>query len=294
MKKLLTQLNENIAANTVASMTNEDVLSSTRLTTGDQYFVYAVKTVYSEYVIRMTTIDHKKKFESAIYWQSMLLPLGIPLAKFIQTDLDGIHSQYPSLLMRRIPGDDLCNIYSDLTTSDKKNLANEIVQIHAAMNNLPDGNGYGIVDSYKTPFEEKSWYNFLINRLELFKPIIKQKNIFNIRDTDAAISIAKDIESEFQTIRSRPFLWDATERNVLVHNGKISGIVDVDELCFGDPLFALALTYIGLEIEGHDTIYPDSWAEALELDIKAELRLEFYRLFLLYCVHAKACRDNSQ
>lgn len=158
----------------------------------------------------MTTTDHKKKFESTVYWQKKLIPLGISLAKFINSDLEGEHSQFPALLMMHIPGDDLCNIYSSLATSDKKNLANEIAKIHAAMNILPDGDGYGIVDCYEASFEEKSWYNFLINRLKLLKTIIKQKNAFNIMDIDAAISIAKDIESEFQIIRSRPFLWDAS------------------------------------------------------------------------------------
>lgn len=43
--------NENSAARVVASLTKETVLSSFRMTTGDQYFVFAVKTASSEYVI---------------------------------------------------------------------------------------------------------------------------------------------------------------------------------------------------------------------------------------------------
>jgi len=77
--------NEEIAAVVVASMMNEKVLSSIRMTTGDQYFVFATKTTTSEYVIRMTDADHKNKFLSAIYWQEKLIPLGVPLAQFIKT-----------------------------------------------------------------------------------------------------------------------------------------------------------------------------------------------------------------
>ncbi|MFO8870713.1 hypothetical protein SC729_05665 [Legionella pneumophila serogroup 1] len=55
----------------------------------------------------------------------------------------------------------------------------------------------------------------------------------------------------------------------------------VDEVCFGDPLFVLGLTYSALENEGHDTLYTDYWTEALQLDKKAKLRLEFYRLFYI-------------
>lgn len=50
-------------------------------------------------------------------------------------------------------------------------------------------------------------------------------------------------------------------------------------MCFGDPLFVLGLTYTAFESEGYDTLYCDYWAEELHLDKKAELRLQFYRLF---------------
>jgi hypothetical protein len=59
---------EEIASSVVSSMTNEKILSAIRITTGDQYFVFSVKTTKSEYVIRMTDENHKKKFISAIYW----------------------------------------------------------------------------------------------------------------------------------------------------------------------------------------------------------------------------------
>jgi hypothetical protein len=65
----------------------------------------------------------------------------------------------------------------------------------------------------------------------------------------------------------------------MVHNGKISGIVDVDELCFGDPLLVIALTSTCLKLEGYGSIYTDYWAEALHLDKPARIRLDFYKLF---------------
>lgn len=166
--------NEKLAATVVAAMINEKVLSSKRMTTGDQYFVFEVKTTDSEYVIRLTDMSHKNKFISALYWQEKLIPLGVPLAKFIKSDLHGEYSQFPSLLMTRLQGTDLCNIYENLTDLDKKELAKEIVKIQALTDSLPDGNGYGIAANYEQKPENSSWYDFLINRLFLFKDIIKK------------------------------------------------------------------------------------------------------------------------
>jgi hypothetical protein len=86
-------------------------------------------------------------------------------------------------------------------------------------------------------------------------------------------------EDELSAVTAIPFLWDASERNVIVFNGKITGIVDVDDICFGNPLFVLALTHAALALEGLDTLYTDYWEQALHPDKKAQRHLKFYRLF---------------
>jgi fructosamine-3-kinase len=273
--------NENIAIAVVEAMTGDKALASTRLITGDQHFVFAINTSSSEYVLRMTNVEQRNKFISAIYWQEKLLPLSVPLAKFIKVDLDRKYSEFPALLMMRLPGDDLCNVYSSLTDSDKRNLANEMEKIQKLTVVLPAGSSYGITDSYENVTEFKSWYDFLVQRIHLFMDIISEAGIFDANEISKVLSIAKQLKEELHEIPATPFLWDASERNVIIHKGKISGIVDVDEVCFGDPLFVLGLTYSALENEGHDTLYTDYWVEALHLDKRAQLRLAFYRLFYI-------------
>jgi len=167
--------------------------------------------------------------------------------------------------MNRLPGNDLCNVYSHLTDSNKRNLAEEMVKIQAATNALPDGYGYGIMDNYEQKPEAESWYEFLEDRLNLFMDIIRKNAVFDANEIKKVITIASDLKEELSTIRPRPFLWDASERNVIVDKGKISGIVDVDDLCFGDPLFVLALTHAALEVEGHDSVYTNYWTDFLNL-----------------------------
>ena len=272
-------INEQVASTVVYSMTGERVLLTSRMATGDQNFVYSVKTAATEYILRMTDIHHKYKFQSAISWQKLLLPLGVPLAEFIQSDLDNKFSPYPALLMMRLPGDDLINVYPRLTDADKKNLANEMVSIQSLCSRLPEGTGFGILDSYDAISPDKSWYEFLSKRLYLYKDHITKNAVFNPDMVTPVIQIGKELENSFSVIQPTPFLWDASERNVLIHNGKITGIVDVDEICFGDPLLVIALTSTCLELEGHDTKYTDYWAAALNLDLAAQVRLNFYRLF---------------
>lgn len=284
---------EETAASVVTAMTREKVLSAVRMTTGEQYFVFDIKTVDSEYVIRMTDMQRKNNFISGMYWQEKLIPLGVPLAQFIQSDLQGNYSPFPSLLMMRLPGTDLCNIYASLTDSDKKNLAREMVNIQSLTNHLPDGPGYGITASYEQIPKDQSWYDFLMNRLLLFKDIIEKNAIYDEHYVNKVIAIAQSMENEFRSIRPRPFLWDASERNVIIDKGKITGIVDVDDICFGDPLLVIALTAVALEHDGYDTAYTDYWAQALQLDLAEQRRLEFYKLFYVIVFMRKHSMTTS-
>jgi len=229
---------EEVAATVVALMTSEKVLSLERMTTGEQNFVCAVKTDRSEYVIRMTTENYQSVFNSALYWQAKLIPLGVPLARFIQFDLTGQYSKFPALLMPRLPGNDLCNIYSKLTDADKKNLAKEMIKIQSTTNALPLASGFGIAASYEQNFKFQSWYDFILYNLKRYITAIEKNKVIDLDSAKKALSLAKSLENHLSAIEPKPFLWDASERNVLVHEGKITGIVDVDEVCFGDHLLA--------------------------------------------------------
>ena len=181
--------------------------------------------------------------------------------------------------MLRLPGDDLINVYQTLTDNEKKNLAIEMINIQAVCNSLPKGPGYGILDSYDDPKIFNLWYDFLLNRLEFCKEHISNTGIFNPQYAKQAINIAIDLQANFSTVQPRPFLWDASEQNVLIDKGKISGIVDVDEVCFGGHLLVIALTSTCLELDGLDTVYTNYWELGLELDKFAKVRLNFYKLF---------------
>lgn len=104
MDSSLSKPNPKVAATVTTAMIQEKVVSSTRLPTGEQNFVFAVETEHSSYVIRMTDMAYKNTFIAAVNWQNMLLPLGVTLAKFIKIDLEGTYSPFPSLRMHRLQG----------------------------------------------------------------------------------------------------------------------------------------------------------------------------------------------
>jgi aminoglycoside phosphotransferase (APT) family kinase protein len=266
---------DKIAADIVSSFTAEAVLSTERLETGNQNYVYAVQTKKSEYVIRLTTPDHKKNFAAAVYWQDKLLPLGVPLAKFIAQD---IASPFPALLMNRLPGVDLWKAYPDLTDSQKRALAEKMFSIHQLTRALPDGKRFGYASSYEYSPPHKSWYDFLLHDLNIAAERIRKAALFNEALITDVFAIAKTLEPSLLNVSAQAFMPDTTVKNVIVHEGQLTGIVDVDTMCFGDPLFVLSLTYAGSEVDGLDSQYADYWSNLLKLSLQDMLHLNFYRL----------------
>ena len=133
--------------------------------------------------------------------------------------------------------------------------------------------------------------------MEFCQEQILSTGLLNPQFAVKAINIAHELEHNFSSILPRPFLWDASERNVLVNRGKITGIVDVDEVCFGDPLLVIALTSTCLELEGLDTEYTNYWEIGLELDSSAQIRLNFYKLFYAVAFmrkHSLKTENNKQ
>jgi hypothetical protein len=83
-------------------------------------------------------------------------------------------------------------------------------------------------------------------------------------------------------VQPTPFLHDTTTKNVLISDSGLLGIVDVDDLCFGDPLFVLALTNMAVLSCGWDVDYINYWAKSWNLSPRQYEALRFYTA--VFCV----------
>ena len=54
--------------------------------------------------------------------------------------------------------------------------------------------------------------------------------------------VRASLEADFDTLHPLCFLHDLTIKNVLVDGGELSGLIDFDTVCYGDPLLVLGTT----------------------------------------------------
>ena len=85
-------------------------------------------------------------------------------------------------------------------------------------------------------------------------------------------------EAYFRAVPSTCFLDDITVKNVIIQHGELQGLVDFDCVCYGDPLYWLALTATGVvsDVGTRELFYVEELKRLWELTVEQE------QIFALY------------
>ncbi len=267
---------EQAAADVVRRHLGKEPTRVARFPTGLANYVYDVATADGGNVVaRLAPVGHGGRFAGAVYWHGRLAPRGVPLPRLLAHDAAPADATCPFMLIERLPGQDLEFAYPDLSAAQKHALARRIVAIQRAAATLPPGPGFGYALSYADTLHP-TWAALLEADLA--------RNLRRIRaTTPGSTSAAARVRAKLAAygpalarVIPRAFLDDTTTKNVLIHDGRLSGIVDVDVVCFGDPLLTPALTQMALLSRGYDTAYIRYWSEELGLRAEQERLLALY------------------
>ncbi|MEM7168996.1 MAG: phosphotransferase [Pseudomonadota bacterium] len=251
----------------------EPVKKVDRFPTGLVHYVYDVRMAKNQIVVRMSTPENRHQLANGLYWLERLRPLGVPLPKVVFANLD---VNVPYVLLERLNGSDLGNIYGDLTPSQKKDIAGIISNVQGLVAQLPQGSGFGFVSSYEKGFPHTSWAAVVDHHLRRSRIRIDSIGAVNSSYVDDIERISPKFQNYFDSIGPTPFLDDITTKNVIIDNGRFTGIVDVDQVCFGDPIFTIALTQMGLMSGGADLDYIEYWCDEINATEAQRSVLQFY------------------
>jgi hypothetical protein len=110
---------------------------------------------------------------------------------------------------------------------------------------------------------------------------IVSAGLFDVAFADVLQNELSARRDEIDAIPPAPFPHDTTMKNAIVTaEGSVSGIVDVDDLCFGDPRYAAALTLAVLTVQRGPLQYVSAWLRQAGLSEDRLFRL-YVTLFLL-------------
>lgn len=270
------------AAQLIVKQLNEHPLQITRFPTGRAHYVYDVLLPHHRHVVVRMAASSPASLNGAVYWSQRLTPLKIPLPKLLFDDRLACLTPFPSLLLEYLPGTDLEHVYHLLSDTQKTSLAAELAAIQRQVAILPHGAGYGYAVSYDDPGLLPTWSDVIAQSLTRSSQRIAVLGRVSETYVERVRQLLPIYSSYLSHIPPTAFLDDTTTKNVLISDGQLSGIVDVDYVCFGDPLFTIALTQMALLSMNADRIYTEAWCEALKLDADQRAVLTFYTC--VFCV----------
>lgn len=170
---------------------------------------------------------------------AILSSLGLPVPNVIRTDVSLEKVPFAYMILEHFPGRDLRYELEGMTREQLAELAQQIISYQRSVSELPRGSGFGWV-----PIGEQGTFSS-------WTQIIERdfcSHIDHIVDevTPETIVLLQKMKQRytpyFDRVEPVCFLDDLTIKNVIVAEGKLQGIVDFDWVCYGDPLYMIALT----------------------------------------------------
>jgi aminoglycoside phosphotransferase (APT) family kinase protein len=196
-------------------------------------------------VVRIAASYGHSAMRGAVRLSRLLRPRGVPVPALLAEDMN---VPFPYMILERLPGCDLGETLSVLSQAK---------QATAGLPHTAPKFGYAV--SWEEAPHLK-WSQVLAAHLERSRGRVAKAGRFDVGEIETLSLILSASEEDLAAIPATPFLHDTTTKNVIVSpDGEFSGIVDVDDLCFGDPRYVVALTHASLLTQGASLFYPHTW-----------------------------------
>ena len=248
-----------------------------RFTTGSQHFVYeATFADRLPVVVRISRAADRRMVRGASSLSSRLRPLGLALPRVLAEDVEG---PIPYMVLERLPGTDLGHVIERLNATQLGAIAAAVAGAQALVATTPTAGRYGYAaDPAEAP--GRRWSDILEGSIGRSRGRIAAVGHYDMTAIEAAEAALADLRDEADAQPATPFLHDTTTKNVIIApDGTFSGIVDVDDLCFGDPRSPLALTTAAIMAFGRPSPYTALWMKSAGHD---DDRL--FRLYVALCL----------
>lgn len=246
------------AANLATSRAPDEVR---RFPTGTSHHVF--EALFADggrpVVVRMGTPELRRGLSDGVRLNRLLRPLGAPLPKILA---EGLDEPLPWVVLERLPGTDLKHVIGSLSQAQLGAIAGSVAAAQAVAARVGSSGRYGYAAAPGTAPHTR-WSDVLRASLARSRARIGAAGLFGSEPVEIVAGLVAARQAELDALPATAFLHDTTTKNVIVaSSGTFAGIVDVDDLCFGDPRYAPALTMAVLQAYGGPTGYAEAWMRA--------------------------------
>lgn len=237
--------------------------------------VYSVDVDGRSVIVRMNQNDY------FLRGSSEHIPLfrskGIKVPEIIFEDFSKSYISYGYQVLERIEGEDLGIVIRDLSPAQLTIIAKEVATIFMKLSDLPTNGKFGWSPSPSSNYVD-SWSDVM---LEMYSKLVDRNEITGVVGKeliDLFSSMISKYKKYFDSVPSRYVYDDICSKNVIINDGKFNGLVDLDQVMYGDFLEPVGRIKTSWHGAPYGKIYTDAVMDFLELNDKQREMVTVYAL----------------
>ncbi len=222
---------------------------------------------------------------------NVLRTLGLPVQSVLGAG--GTSSGGAYIVLSWLPGRDLVLELPLMQPGDAARIAGEIAAYQRRVAMLPLGQGFGFAPIGR-PALAARWSHMFGPPLS--EPVGAPPTALNLLRARLR-ALRRELEAHFSSQRPVCFLDDLTSKNVIVEHGKLTGVIDFDLVCYGDPLLAVGNTLAQLAAQPGEAshAYGEALVETWKPVGEARRAMHFYSaLWLTGAIVAAEAAGNTE
>jgi aminoglycoside phosphotransferase (APT) family kinase protein len=162
--------------------------------------------------------------------------LGLPVPNVLASGATAAQGSF--IILEWVPGQDLQYELASMSAQQMTRIAETVTDYQKRVASLPESKGFGWAPIRQHATTAQWTDIFGLPSSE--EPSDHAPALEHVRARLRAIR--RSVDPYFSSLRPICFLDDMTVKNVLVDHGDLQGIIDVDFVCYGDPLMTIGTT----------------------------------------------------
>lgn len=252
----------------------EEPLTVERMVTGIRNEVYKINLSSRIVIIRMNVDEVELKgTEKHI---ALFSSLGVKVPEILASDYSKKDFSFGYQILSYIEGKDLGLVIESMSDEQLRNLAKEVATIFNKLSVIPTNGKFGWVG-----FDERrlvdSWAEIM--KQDKIEERNNQTGVVGIELVNKEKELYEKYKPYFNGVKSTLYFDDMSSKNILINDGKFAGIVDLDDVMYGDPLETVG----SIKASWYGTHYGEVYTKAVEdeLNLTEEQRkmVTVYALF---------------
>ncbi len=259
-------MSENAYLDAVARITQKEFNASpekiTRMTNGICNDVYLVKLGEREVVIRL------KAEARYMLGSSKHIPVfrqkGIRVPDILAEDYTCSFVPFAYQVQSKIEGRDIGEVIATLSDSELEAIGGEIANIFRQIGTVPNNGKFGVLWGDDKDLVD-SWADEVARVTKVVKGWGQRTGVLDDELSGILDGLNRDYRQYFDRVRPYTYYGDICAKNVMVYEGRFSGLVDLDAMAQGDPLEAIGRIKASWYGTHHGMVYTDAVMDALKL-----------------------------